>query len=136
MKILKLTLVTVLLSFPQIYSQWFWQNPLQQGHILYSVHFTNVNIGWTVGRSGTILKTTNGGTNWISQKSGTTNSLNSVNFVDQNIGRAVGEYGTIINTTNGGTNWILQTSGTTNSLRSVIFIDQNTGWATGDSEQS
>ena len=85
-----------------------------------------------MGRWGTILKTTNGGTNWISQTSGTTIDLFSVNFLDQNTGWAVGEIGTILKTTNGGTNWTSQTSGTTNHLFSVNFVDQNTGWAVGE----
>jgi len=68
---------------------------------LQSVHFTDNNTGWAVGPGGTILKTTNGGTNWNSQASGM------------------------------GTNWNSQTSGTTDWLLSVHFTDNNTGWAVG-----
>ena len=65
---------------------------------------------------GTILRTTNGGTNWTSQSSGTTNHLYGVSFTDANTGTAVGGGGTILRTTNGGTNWTSQSSGTTNHL--------------------
>ena len=133
--VIKILALLFLMSF-SVKAQWFWQNPLPQGNTLNSVDFINSNTGWAVGGYGTILKTTNGGTNWTSQTSGTSNTLCSVNFVDQNTGWAVGESGTILKTTNGGTNWISQTSGTTNTLFSVNFVDQNTGWAVGRVEQS
>jgi len=55
---------------------------------------------------GTILKTTNGGTDWIFQSSGTANWLNSIYFTDLNSGWAVGELGTIFHTTNGGATFV------------------------------
>jgi photosystem II stability/assembly factor-like uncharacterized protein len=98
---------------------------------LFSVHFKDNNIGWAVGEYGTILKTTNGGTNWTTYTSGTIASLWSVHFTDNNTGWVVGSVGTIIKTTNGGTNWTAQSSGNTYSLFSVHFTDNTTGWAVG-----
>jgi hypothetical protein len=74
------------------------------------VSFTDANNGTAVGASGTIVRTTNGGTNWITQTSGTTSILYGVSFIDANTGTAVGTSGTILRTTNGGTNWTAQTS--------------------------
>jgi hypothetical protein len=68
----------------------------------YSIYFTDSNTGWVVGSYGTIIKTTNGGTNWFSQNSGTTNVLYSVYFIDSNTGWAVGSNGTVLRTSNGG----------------------------------
>jgi len=68
--------------------------------------FINKQQGWLVGNSGTILKTTKGGENWIQQKSNTTNDLYTVFFLDENNGWAAGAYGTILKTTNGGTTFI------------------------------
>lgn len=99
--------------------------------LLYSIYFTNNNNGWAVGFEGTILKTTDGGTNWSFQTSGTTEWLNSVHFADSDTGWTVGLFGKILNTTDGGTNWITQTSGTSAWLRSVHFEDNNKGWAVG-----
>ena len=65
-----------------------------------------------VGDNGTILRTTNGGTTWTSQTSGTTNCLNGVSFTDANTGTAVGMMAQSYRTTNGGTTWTIQTSGT------------------------
>ena len=59
---------------------------------------------------GTIIRTTDSGTNWISQTSGTTGNLLGVSFSDANTGTAVGETGKILRTTDGGTNWTPQTS--------------------------
>ncbi len=109
------------------YSQWFWQNPLPRGNPLYHVHVFNSNTAIAVGAIGTVIKTTDGGTSWNSQTSGTTVLLESVHFTDNNTGWVVEWDGTILNTTDGGTNWDSKTSGTTELLRSVNFTDNNTG---------
>ncbi|MFZ2865527.1 MAG: YCF48-related protein [Ignavibacteriaceae bacterium] len=59
---------------------------------------------WAVGNTGKILKTTNGGTNWTTQSSGTTNDLYSVYFVNETTGWAVGWSGKILKSINGSTN--------------------------------
>jgi photosystem II stability/assembly factor-like uncharacterized protein len=99
---------------------------------LYEVCFTDANNGTAVGSWGTILRTTNGGANWVTQTSGTTIGLFGICFTDVNTGTTVGPFGTILCTTNGGANWIVQTSGTTNNLSGVYFTDMNTGIAVGD----
>jgi hypothetical protein len=57
-----------------------------------------------VGRSGTILGTTDGGTSWRSQSSATSEPISSVHFADARRGWAVGN-GVILATTDGGGNW-------------------------------
>ena len=84
-----------------------------------------------MGENGTILRTTDGGTTWNSQTSGTTVRLEGVSFTDSNNGTAVGDNGTILRTTDGGTTWNSQISGTTNNLNSVSFIDSDNGTAVG-----
>jgi photosystem II stability/assembly factor-like uncharacterized protein len=99
---------------------------------LESVFFTDLNTGYIVGQSGTIVKTTNGGLNWTEQASPTSNNLFSVCFTDANTGYAVGQSGTIIKTTNAGVDWSLQTSGTTDHyLLSVNFPTSNKGFTCG-----
>ena len=49
--------------------------------------------GTVVGNSGTILKTTDGGSHWTAQDSATTDHLWDVSFSDANNGTAVGEGG-------------------------------------------
>jgi hypothetical protein len=56
------------LAFHQGYTQdWQWQNPLPQGNLLNSVYFTDANKGFVVGDAGTIIKTTDGGTDFIEE---------------------------------------------------------------------
>ncbi len=49
---------------------WKWLNPLPQGNFLTSIKFVNKDTGYAVGKFGTIIKTGDGGENWIVQKKG------------------------------------------------------------------
>lgn len=101
----------------------------------YSVFFTDANTGYIVGESGiwgTILKTTDGGINWIQQNSGSHSHLNSVFFIDSNVGYIVGDSGVILKTINGGTNYTTQVSGTSRGLSSVYFLNADIGYAVGE----
>jgi hypothetical protein len=75
------------------------------GNVLSSVYFTDANTGYVVGESslgGIIYKTINGGTDWISQTSGTGSPLYSIHFPSMDTGYIVGGNGTILKTSNGG----------------------------------
>lgn len=98
-----------------------------------SINFTNSSVGWAVGSSGKIIKTTDSGTNWTAQTSGTTTALKGVFAADTNNVWAVGNDGGILYTSNGGTTWTGQTSGTSVTLYGVFFANSTTGWAGGDS---
>ena len=98
------------------------------------MHFVDINTGWAVGEEGTILHTTDGGTSWNSQTSGTTYFLHSVHFTDNNTGWTVGGLygdGIILHTSNGGETWSNQVSGIEFNLLSAHFVDNNTGWVVG-----
>ena len=87
-------------------AQWVWQNPLPQGNWLFGVSFTDANNGTAVGWYGTILRTTDGGRNWVLQPSGilgTNIGLYGVSFTDANTGTVVGGVtdATILRTTDG-----------------------------------
>jgi photosystem II stability/assembly factor-like uncharacterized protein len=86
---------------------------------------------WAVGDFGRILNTTNGGTTWSPQVSGTGQNLEAVSFADGSDGWAVGKRGVILNTIDGGTTWTAQTSGTTGELDGVVFADPLHGYAVG-----
>src|SRR3989338_583166 len=82
---------------------------------------------------GRIVKTTDGGTSWTVQTSGTDSALYDVHFpVDATTGYAVGGLGTIRKTTNGGTTWSGLTSGTGEDLQGVWFTNNDTGYAIGN----
>ena len=98
---------------------------------LYGIAFADAANGWIVGSGGVIRHTTDGGTTWSAQTSGTTQNLRDVVFVGASNGWVVGNGGVILHTTNGGTTWSAQTSGATQTLRDVVFVDANNGWAVG-----
>ena len=124
-------LIIILLTFNILNAQWDTQNS-GVTVCLNSVYFTDINTGYAVGDSGTVIKTIDGGTNWFIQVSGTNRRLNSVKLIDNNIGIIVGDTGTILKTSNGGINWNLINSGVTNFLTSFCFADANTCYCVGD----
>jgi hypothetical protein len=87
---------------------------------------------FAVGDAGTILRTTNGGTNWVSLVSGVSNILEDASFTDLNNGTVVG-IGVILRTTDGGDTWINQPAQTTDILYGVSFSDDAHGNAVGSS---
>ena len=95
---------------------------------LYSAYFTSYRTGIAVGDTGTIVKTTDGGSHWNLISSITLNRLYSVQFPSTNIGYAAGVDGTLIKTTDGGDNWIMKTQAIADTLRCVWFTDDNTGY--------
>ncbi|NOS84652.1 MAG: hypothetical protein HOP31_05885, partial [Ignavibacteria bacterium] len=92
---------------------WVTQNPLPQCNTINDVQFIGASTGYEAGNYGTILKTTNGGLNWVSQVSGTTENLKSVFFLNANTGFIAGGFNSwiILKTTNGGVNWVLSNLG-------------------------
>lgn len=83
------------------------------------------------GLEGVMIHTTDGGTTWTPQNTGTTIRFAGIDFVDVNNGWAVGIYGGIFHTSDGGNTWLPQNSGTGELLHAVDFIDLNNGWVTG-----
>jgi photosystem II stability/assembly factor-like uncharacterized protein len=110
---------------------WFWQNPLPQANNLTSTYFVNSNTGYAVGEVGTILKTTDGGDNWVIQQSGIRINLRRVYFINSNTGFALGDTSRLFMTTNGGSNWNFQNLSGNIELNGIYFINQNTGFLGG-----
>ena len=99
---------------------------------LLSVHFSDADHGWAVGRWGGIIHTADGGQTWLKQTSGTDHTLTAVFFVDSNTGWAAGEQGTILHTTNGGKTWSPQKSPMPYFLMGAYFTNASTGWIVGE----
>jgi photosystem II stability/assembly factor-like uncharacterized protein len=116
-------------------AQWLTQSSGTNNN-LNSVYFTDANTGYTVGDSGTILKTSNGGAYWEIKSSGVTSNLYSVHFPSISLGYAVGEGGIILKSSNGGENWSSQNAIITSNLNAVYFTDDNTGYAAGGNGDS
>jgi photosystem II stability/assembly factor-like uncharacterized protein len=98
---------------------------------LFGVSFVDVQHGWAVGKSGTIIVTDDGGKSWETQKSNTLYHLYAVFFKDLQKGWAAGEDGIILGTDNGGQKWVVQDSGVSLNLRKIYFMDLKRGWVAG-----
>lgn len=111
---------------------WYWLNPQPQGNSLNSVAFADGDHGTAVGLDGTIVHTSDAGSHWYVDASGTDADLNDVTFVDANTGWAVGGGGTILRTTDGGAHWLSQSGATgTMNLEAVRFTSATDGWIVG-----
>jgi len=91
-----------------------------------SVYFTDEDNGYTVGKN-TLLRTTDGGTNWIVQEIGKSSS--SVFFTSLTTGYITAGPG-VFHTIDGGENWKYDSIGG-NGLYSVHFPTMDTGYVVG-----
>jgi len=125
-----LLFITVL-SAGNCYTQWVEQFSGTSSHF-YDVKFINQNTGWASGDGGNVIKTTNGGINWISYPTGVTVTiLTGIHPVNENVIYAVGYWRTLLKSTNGGVNWQIISNmpmGQGISFKEVFFINENTGW--------
>jgi photosystem II stability/assembly factor-like uncharacterized protein len=114
---------------------------------LYALQFTDRNNGWVVGDSSMILKTTDGGSNWIPITNagiGSGTRSKGLFFLNANIGwigsktqGVAGSYGIILHTTNAGSSWSTQLfpGSDSDNVWSIFFWDENNGWFTSDAGQ-
>lgn len=100
-----------------------WRNFSMNNSYSISVYFADSIKGWSSGYYGKINYSSDGGTSWTTQKSGTIEHLNSVFFSDSLTGWIAGNSGMILKTTNGG---ILTNIYSPEILTPVYFtLDQN-----------
>lgn len=87
-------------------AQWEWQNPLPQGNRLEQVLFFDENYGWMLTNAGTLLRTTDGGSNWNEEIIGKLYSQ-KIHFIDKFNGWCVGSGAPpfIMRTQDGGKTW-------------------------------
>lgn len=100
-----------------------WSNPLKS------------QTGFVMGDNGTLLRTSNGGLNWVTVQTGTTKTLWNSFFINQQNGWiAGGSYsGTsiILKTTDAGLTWNPQYAGSNGWMTGVFFLNTQTGFAVG-----
>jgi photosystem II stability/assembly factor-like uncharacterized protein len=125
------TILKMFVSFPPV-PPTLTSTPLNTG---FTNNFNSITIlsDSTVilaaGSGGIIIKSTNGGSNWIQQQSGTTNNLKYIYKVSSNDIWICGDNGTMLRTTNGGTNWISQTVNSSANLNSMTYAGITRGIA-------
>ncbi len=81
---------------------------------------------------GTILHSSDGGSTWVQQPSGTSNLLVAIDFVDDQYGWITGAFGAIYHTDNGGVSWSSQDSNSIRLLTQPHFHSRDVGWIVGE----
>ena len=128
------------ISISQPVNGWFYLNPIPCSNTLTSIQFTNSTTGYAVGLGNVIIKTSNGGQNWVIDYDILNNTpfnwnppLKSVFFLNENLGYATGaDWSTgnhTLKTTNAGINWIYATNVTGGNA--VFFVNESTGFIAG-----
>lgn len=92
--------------------------------VIKKLFFYVPEIGWAI-KGNQIMKTTNGGENWIVQQN-ITGTLTSIFFIDSLNGWATSVY--VYNTTDGGNNWVQRTDIPIYNTNDVYFKDSLNGW--------
>ena len=125
----KITILFFVLFALPIYSQWVQQNSGVSIQ-LNDVYCINENFVVVVGNNGTILKTTDAGTHWISKTSGTTFNLTKVKFANSNVGYAIGyedntNIGSLFKTVDSGETWSAVSAAGTDSFYDFDCVSDN-----------
>ncbi len=101
---------------------------------LTSVSAVSESTGWISGTGPTVLKTTNGGSNWINVSAGLSGDIYNINAIDANTAFCTSSpAGTIIfKTSNGGAQWIPVFNQPGGFIDAIQMISPTTGYALGD----
>ncbi len=116
-------------------SSWRKQFDVTQTRDGNSIAAVNSSVVWAVGGDGVIYFTSNGGSSWSRQTSGTTEMLRCIEAKSVNSCWAVGSGGMILHTSNGGQVWLRQPSAMTDTLFGVSMFDTLVGWTVGKNGQ-
>ncbi|HMS33383.1 MAG TPA: YCF48-related protein [Ignavibacteria bacterium] len=145
MKKIKHSFTIIFFLFAAIsFSQEIWQS--QYSGVtskLYDIYFLNSNIGFIVGDSSVILKTTNAGADWNRISVGTDHPFRSIYFPNQNTGYIGGGKANVVigflitnrillKTTDQGLNWSIVYSDGNYPSQDVYFLNSETGWSSGN----
>lgn len=113
---------------------WTELNPKVPRVDYMGIHFVNIDTGWACGDLGTIIKTTDGGLNWVTEETNTTTPLLKVRSPEGNgqLVIASGFDGLILRSTDRGEIWAMVTSNITGDLWGLQMINDTLGWACGN----
>ncbi len=113
---------------------WSRQDSNINGSELRAVFFNDVNNGYAVGGAtygandfGIIIRTSDGGTNWMTVSGNFPHEFYSLCFINSYTGWA-GSSGSVYKTTDGGINWNIEYSGFVGQVSSIKFVDALTGF--------
>jgi photosystem II stability/assembly factor-like uncharacterized protein len=135
MKIKTSILILVIAVLNSVHAQTWSKQVSNYDSTLLHVQFLNDNLGFVSGIHGTILKTTDGGNNWVRKNTGINTDLALVQFVSPSVGYASGGFSggsdkntALIKTSNGGDSWTSLTVQTNKCGGGMYFINADTGF--------
>ncbi|MBX7045631.1 MAG: T9SS type A sorting domain-containing protein [Ignavibacteria bacterium] len=136
MKIFLLFLALILHSSLFAQTGWFQQSSGTANDIV-DIQFINANLGFAIANNhetheSSLLKSTNGGTNWTSIFTSPAISLYSLRFFNENTGIISGGYGSLVyKTTNSGVSWITQQLPVLDTYKRLYYQSADTIYAVG-----
>ena len=130
-------IVLIILLANNLFAQSGWIEKMSgTNENLNSVYFLNNTKAFIVGDSGTLLRTTDGGSSWQKLTSGTTNNLTKIIFIENKNGFILGSNKTYLISTDAGESWIDKSIQVTKELLCIDFYDLNHGIALSGSQNS
>jgi photosystem II stability/assembly factor-like uncharacterized protein len=131
-----LAILIIFFLIPSAFSQWSLQNS-GTTQILECVYFADSLHGWVGTNLDTILRTTNGGDNWVKISTNTKEEVSKIFFINKDTGWCTSYSdagnGIICKSTDGGLTWVKKHDAPI-TLQSIYFTNQNIGWAVGTAE--
>ena len=103
-------------------------NPIPSHNDLTRLRHNGPRSVWAIGTAGTVLQSTDGGTQWQRKAGAEDITYSNVTFADSNKGWMLGD-GAVYHTTDGGMTWTVQFASDTLDLYSLSFADSLHGWA-------
>ena len=112
---------------------WTELNPKVPRVDYLGIHFVNKDTGWACGANGAVIKTINGGEDWIIAQTPVTNILLKINSYNGLVVIATGYDGVIICSVDGGENFVQVVSGVGSGidLWGVQMLNDTLGWVCG-----
>jgi photosystem II stability/assembly factor-like uncharacterized protein len=110
---------------------WTELNPRVPRVDYLGIHFVNPDTGWAVGAEGAIIYSINGGIEWLTANSPTSDVLLNVHSFNGRVVVASGYNGTIVRSSDGGITWQLINSGVIGNLWEIKMINDTLGWVCG-----
>lgn len=108
-----------------------------QGEFFTAMSFPTESLGFAVGRTGTIMRTQDGGDSWATLRNGDAlgkapHFYNQIVFWDEDIGYIVGDKGLILQTPDKGEHWVRLINETQEDLYDVMLTGPQQGFVVGD----
>ena len=124
--------VLIMIIFSNLCAQWHWQNPEHVGKPIFDIQFTDEHTGYVCGRGGLLLKTTDGGENWVELKISGDPLILKIFFLNNETGWCLthGDY-LLYKTTDGGINWSFVSNFSPRHATTFWFLDELNGFAGG-----